>query len=164
MNIKEFAEKSLDTMLYPTDKEKVSCLTLGLIEEYDEVQYELGKGDVGTTTLISEIGDFAFYVYALGYHFGYLPSERFTGEVIEYEVHIPKLCKLIKKSIRDTNWQIEGSKRLDTFRYLMDVFHSTILDWCEMYELNLSDILSYNVEKLQDRKKRNVITGDGNNR
>jgi len=35
---------------------------------------------------------------------------------------------------------------------------------CSMYGLKLSDIAQKNIDKLESRKQRNVITGDGDNR
>lgn len=174
MNIVEFAEKSKETMLYPTNKEKISCLTLGIIEEWGEVQHEINNlYDVlyglhadetkvleAEQKLLGELGDFCFYVYGLSFHYRYKPV-AVQGEHIMFDVDIPELSQIIKKTIRDNAWELVNEDYKIRFQHTMNVFHSGILEICDDWGFNLSDVLSYNVEKLQGRKNRGTLRGDG---
>ena len=73
-----------------------------------------------------------------------------TGEVAE----------LLKKSIRDGNGFLDEDKLKielgDVLWYLAEI--------CTRYKLNLEDVAIANLNKLADRKQRNVIHGEGDNR
>jgi len=164
MKFKEYVEKSKETMIYPTEKELISCMTLGIIEEYAEVEEEIGyhmfAGNTYHTKILAELGDLCFYVFNLCDHFDYVPYNE-TGECFTLEIHAPKLAQVIKKVIRDDNYKLTNKKRADTFYWLMECAYSYILYVCEIHDFKLSEVLQYNVDKLQGRKKRNTIGGDG---
>ena len=168
LNIKEFVEKSQETMIYRTDDVKAHCLFAGILEEYAEVDHELDRlfhGETDDTSdLIGELGDFCFKVYNLGCHFGYIDFEYIGDDCFDFEIHVPILAKVSKKTARDDNGKLVNPDRIANFKYVMDLLHTFIIDVCADHNLNLSDVLSYNVEKLQSRLKRGVLSGEGSHR
>jgi NTP pyrophosphatase (non-canonical NTP hydrolase) len=69
----------------------------------------------------------------------------------------------IKKTIRDHKGQLSETGKKELIKELGDVFwYLTMLCW----ELNVSleDVAQANIDKLQDRKDRGVLGGEGDNR
>lgn len=57
----------------------------------------------------------------------------------------------------DVSWRdLIGAELGDVLWYASEI--------CNAFGLNLSDVAEYNLKKLQDRKNRNVIRGDGDRR
>jgi hypothetical protein len=65
------------------------------------------------------------------------------------------------KEQTDDNGMMVNPNRIANFKYVLDLLHSYIIDICNEHGFNLSDVLSYNVEKLQGRMSRGTILGDG---
>lgn len=168
MTIEEFALKSKETMIYKGHKELVTCMFCGILGEYKEVEYEINSQDsinnkLHKNKVLAELGDLAFYVYGLSSYYNYIPTGT-TGECFCMDEHAPMLAEVIKKTIRDDDWCLRNEARVDSFKYIMETLHAYIIWVCEQYDFTLSEVLEYNVEKLQSRMKRGVIGGDGSNR
>lgn len=170
MKFKEFVERSKDTMIYPSHKELITCMTFGIIEEHAEIEevahqelfhaQSFKQASTYREDVISELGDFCFYVFGLSHYFGYEPQNS-TGEEFILHIHAPILAKIIKKTIRDDDYQLSDPNRIDKFKWVMDCALAYILYICKLHDLDLEHVLDYNVEKLQGRKSRNTISGDG---
>ncbi len=76
-----------------------------------------------------------------------------TGEVVE----------IVKKIIRDKNKLVNKRTRLELTKELGDVLWYLSQLAAEL-NISLDELASKNIEKLQSRKKRGVLHGQGNNR
>lgn len=69
----------------------------------------------------------------------------------------------IKKIIRDDNGVLTPTRREDMIKELGDVlWYLAAIAW--ELKVDLSEVAKKNIEKLRDRKKRGVLTGEGDNR
>ena len=91
----------------------------------------------------------------IGYNFIY-PTLGLAGESGE-------VVEKIKKVIRDNNGVIDEEKRLEIMKELGDVLWYLSQLATEL-NLSLDDIASKNLQKLNSRKERNKLHGDGDNR
>ena len=91
----------------------------------------------------------------IGYNFIY-PTLGLAGESGE-------VVEKIKKVIRDNNGVIDEQKRLEIVKELGDVLWYLSQLATEL-NLSLDDIASKNLQKLNSRKERNKLHGDGDNR
>lgn len=69
----------------------------------------------------------------------------------------------LKKIYRDNNGELTPSKKLEIAKELGDVQWYLALIAYDL-EIALEDIATMNINKLADRKERNVIGGSGDNR
>jgi NTP pyrophosphatase (non-canonical NTP hydrolase) len=76
-----------------------------------------------------------------------------TGEVAEK----------FKKIIRDKNGVISAEDKIEISKELGDVLWYLAQIASEL-KLPLEDVAAMNIKKLQDRKSRNVLSGNGDNR
>lgn len=79
-------------------------------------------------------------------------AEPITGDVLNCE------SKLTELEVRDT---IEFR---DTLKKELGDVMWMVAEIATMYNMSISDICDENIAKLTDRKKRNVIVGEGDNR
>lgn len=91
----------------------------------------------------------------LGDNFVY-PTLGLSGEAGE-------VAEKIKKVIRDKGGIIDDITRLEIQKELGDVLWYLSQIASEL-KLSLEDVAQFNVEKLQSRKQRNMIHGEGDNR
>ena len=69
----------------------------------------------------------------------------------------------IKKIIRDNGGIITGEVKNDILKELGDTLWY-MASMCENLGITLEDVANYNIIKLQDRHKRGVLGGSGDNR
>lgn len=91
----------------------------------------------------------------LGNNFVY-PTLGLSGEAGE-------VAEKIKKVIRDKGGVIDDVTREEIKKELGDVLWYLSQIASEL-KLSLDDVASFNIEKLQNRKERNMIHGEGDNR
>jgi hypothetical protein len=166
LNWDEYVTGVKDTMIYPTHKETLACITLGLIEEFYEsedvcMQYDLRMGS-DNEDLISELGDLLYYTAALCDYWDYVPNV--VGKLFFAEKHIPMLAKCINKVIRDDNYEMVNPKRIEEYHTVMDALYSYIVEECILLCIPISEVMIKNREKLLKRKESGTIKGDGDKR
>lgn len=76
-----------------------------------------------------------------------------SGEVAEY----------VKKALRDANGEVSQERAEKLFYELGDVLWY-VANTCEELGLDLEDVARANLLKLYDRKEREVLQGEGDNR
>ncbi len=91
----------------------------------------------------------------IGNNFVY-PTLGLTGEAGE-------VADKIKKIIRDDEGKISSEKKQEISKELGDVLWYLSQLTTEL-DLSLSDVAAQNIEKIQSRKQRNKISGNGDNR
>lgn len=72
-----------------------------------------------------------------------------------------EVAGVVKKKIRDNTYSLEYQEKLkkeigDCFWYLARL--------CDELDLSINEVLTANIEKLQSRKQRDKLTGDGDDR
>ena len=92
-----------------------------------------------------------------------LPREAINYCILGLIGESGELANHFKKCLRDNNGVISAEKHQQLFSEISD-----ILWYCSQLatELNvtLSDVATYNINKLQDRYNRNVLSGSGDKR
>lgn len=74
-----------------------------------------------------------------------------------------EVAEKIKKVIRDEGSKINAERRLEIAKELGDVFwYVSVMAY--YLDFSLEEIAEMNIKKLSDRKKRNKISGSGDNR
>jgi len=69
----------------------------------------------------------------------------------------------IKKIIRDNGGIITNEAKMGIMGELSDVLWY-IASMCENLGIKMENVATYNIEKVQDRKRRGVLNGSGDNR
>lgn len=112
--------------------------------DFNEFQIECRKTDVGTAA--QDCLDPGWLYYVLG-----IAGE--TGELMEK----------IKKLFRDKNGVVDNEFKEMIIKEMGDVqwYMARLADW---FDIDFESVFVTNVEKLQSRKLRNKIHGDGDNR
>jgi NTP pyrophosphatase (non-canonical NTP hydrolase) len=93
------------------------------------------------------------------------PAEyKIIYPTLELADEVGEVCGKIKKRIRD--WQCDfstGVFKEDIALEMGDILWP-LANLASDLDLNLEDIATKNISKLQDRQKRNVLKGQGDNR
>ena len=137
--------------------------TVGLVEEVGELADELKKNDDLNSNLeniVSEVGDVCWYVYGLCQSLEGIVPEVKTDEQDEDELLsvCGKLCGSIKKWSRgDKDWDVFQTRVQNNVSHVLATVarHSPV---------SLEEAMRKNIEKIQSRRERGVVRGDGNNR
>lgn len=112
--------------------------------EFNEYQIRCRETDVGTAAQDSLDPGWLYYVLGIAGE---------TGELIEK----------IKKLFRDKNGIIDQEFKDNVIKEMGDIqwYQARLADW---FDIEYNIIAKTNIEKLQSRKKRNKLHGDGDNR
>ena len=181
MDFNTYIEKTRETAVYPENYER-DYVIHGLVDELgelmrisQEVQGSVDK-DIGSTTHVTqvckEMGDAMWYLARLADHFNFDLIEHFEephevemnleegqARVQEAFLQAAKINGFQKKSVRDDADKvshIEAAAANILFELRKAAHHFGLFD--------LRVVMRRNIEKLFDRKARNVIHGDGDNR
>jgi hypothetical protein len=172
MEYKEYSEKAITVAIYPNKGNNIFYPVLGLIGEMGEVVTELFQ-ETDNSNLKKEIGDVMWYVNAICYELNlsfidfnfkveeksYIQKELFNGIVASSYI-----AEKTKKLIRDHNSIIDDDYKSIIIEQLQIIITSVCGLSYTLFNENIKGILELNIEKLFSRKKRNVLTGNGNNR
>lgn len=74
-----------------------------------------------------------------------------------------EVCELIKKWIRDEDC-VMSPERLEKIKSEISDVYWYIAALCTDLGLDMNEIAEFNIKKLQSRKERGVLKGDGSNR
>lgn len=74
-----------------------------------------------------------------------------------------EVCENVKKALRDDGGQITADRRQALRKELGDVLWY-VAALCDELELSMDEVARHNIDKLADRHRRGVITGDGDDR
>lgn len=74
-----------------------------------------------------------------------------------------EIAEKIKKIIRDKHNKVSKADKMEIKKELGDVLWY-ISALCSELKLSLNDVAESNISKLQSRKNRNLLHGDGDNR
>jgi NTP pyrophosphatase (non-canonical NTP hydrolase) len=112
--------------------------------DFNEYQRECRKTDVGTSAQDCISPGWLYYVLGA------------SGEMGE-------LMEKIKKLFRDKNGVIDFEFKEDVIKEMGDVqwYMARLADW---FDIDFNSVAVTNVEKLQSRKKRDKLHGEGDDR
>jgi hypothetical protein len=174
LNWKEYQTKCITTLKYKSNKEMVACCALEISDEITEfVEHYLASSD--EILLLKELGDITYPMAVLSYHYDLNIEELVDiyhvspGMIMNFDddgIYIAgKIAGIVKKVIRDSDYVLDNTKdRRAKLQFYLCSLYTSILNHCRKYSINISDILSLNIEKLADRNARGVIQGDGDER
>lgn len=186
MNIYEYQSQALQTAIYPLER-ALDYTVFGLLSEVGELaEWVLWSDDYGKPywekNWKSELGDCHWYTVAiadaLGKSLGNIQEDhvalrasiqmelegRDTNHVYAELVGATgRLAGYMKKTIRDTDGVMGTDKRGQFERSL--VIASAMLELLgTLHNMPVKQVWNANLNKLADRKSRNVLKGSGDNR
>lgn len=177
MTYLDYQKKSASTKIYLPEV-SIQYLILGLIGEFGEIYDELSNEEIlepsKEQNLAKEIGDYCWYAALICEDFGFDISKVFqtsrppVTEKADHEEILNRLFKiseLTKKYFRDEYPGEMSATRKD--QIAINLAESMFLLRRLVHDFTIYDfdeILAMNVQKLQDRKDRGVLSGSGNNR
>jgi len=164
MKINEYQLEAYKTAIY-TDK--VIYPTLGLINEIGEISEKYVDPDkYKIDEVLYEVGDVMWYIAALctdlGLNMSSLEGDDFCElDSMYFEASV--IAGIIKKWLRDSNRTFSVEKIFELQTHLSRIFIA-LRTYCLDISFPLEDIFRMNIEKLNSRKERGVITGSGDHR
>lgn len=90
-------------------------------------------------------------------------GKSFIYPLIGLQGEVGEVSEKFKKLFRDDKGKLTSEKKMEIAKELGDVMWY-VSQICTEIEIKFSDVIKANVEKLDSRKKRNKIHGDGDNR
>ena len=169
MNLKEYSKIVDETAIYPQEVKHfgVAYTLIGMFDEMNEYMEKIAEGNKHTKEEIdAERFDVNWYICAfckeVGLDFpeiikdGMLKEPPMENE-LETDINPFRLFGLVKKYYRD-NKELDKEKVTS----MLISFVSTILEGLSSKEVK--EGLQANYDKLIDRRERNVVSGDGDNR
>lgn len=164
--ITQYQVRASETAVYPRFA-AVAYPALGLIGELAELTTACYQGK-DAEIIAKECGDVLWYCAALANdleldlsdvlecgHFD-LFAETCTIPTVDV---IGRFAEVVKKFIRDDN-PVKKAESAQFIRYAVGVVNSVVFG----IDYTLSDIAQLNLDKLNSRKERGVLQGDGDNR
>lgn len=183
MNLKTYYEKAISTAIYPNQGKNVKYPLFGLIGEIGELAEQIKKqyrDDDGKITderknkIKFELGDIIWYVANTCREFQIDFSQLDKADdLTRYMTPNEPLGILADMSqcfieLTAIDAPCENSPTKSVFRNAaigsLEILFLDIGKMCELYDLDINDIMKSNIEKLLDRKDRNVIKGEGDER
>ncbi len=135
-------------------------------EKVKETEYWNSMDDLSFNTCQTKSHETAIYLdkLMLGKN---IPDDITNSLVLSYIGlglgEVGEIQNKIKKVIRDDAGKITEKFVTDIKKELGDVLWY-VAETCTALDLNMEDVASDNLKKLQSRQKRNVLTGSGDNR
>jgi len=174
IDFNDYQERAITTKIY-SDEIGVPYVVLGIIgevgefiEKMKEVEDEFEKD-----LLTKEIGDVYWYLAGffseieknMGDHIQFTKTLLAVDDAIEIIMIAPaQLAELTKKFLRDEYPNQMSAERFEKIVKLIQQLHDAMYFLCSEYQVNLEDVLEANIAKLQSRKDRGTLGGDGDTR
>lgn len=172
----QYQQKALSFAVFSPDN-AISYTSLGLIGEWGEIAGKVSKIVRGDTTLeairddlIKEAGDFIWMIAAAAYYRGlYLqavdPVSVRDGEMMNYytSASLEKLMVIGTYPIGLYAAKVDSVESFEfgnDFKMMMAVFRAL----CGKLNTTPAEVMEININKLEDRRQRNAIQGEGDNR
>ena len=174
MKITEYQGIISETAVYPVlvDGFGLAYGYIGLIDETEEYMVELNKmyystleeRDANRSALVKETGDVIWYVTLISslLHLNIV-------DIIENDINtkhsLGSMAGMVKKHYRDSK-QINKELVTNVLKSTMTMIKED-LDFVNASldnKITIEEVLQTNYDKLKDRKNRNIIKGDGDNR
>jgi NTP pyrophosphatase (non-canonical NTP hydrolase) len=161
MNHEQYVKELQQFIVYPPEKaqEYLECLLFSEIGEVVGVHAKYVRGDFDETEykkrLIGELGDVLF---ACSLRFDDFEEYLDSGYLDYYSTRLKELAEDTKHSVY---WWLEAGVERDKS---ISSFADLLLDYCSALGITIEELREANVKKLQSRKERGKIRGDGSER
>ncbi len=175
----KYQEQARSTAIYPRQENNLLYPTLGLMGEIGEVSNKLKKNirdNNYSTGLPDEIGDVCWYMANFCCELQINLSDLFEdlgnyNQAKENNIYEEMLAIQVSLGIISGNVLSLINSECGSMRSTKDnIFanlHNIVIglnNMCNFLNLDLKDIAKNNIEKLLDRKQRDVLRGSGDNR
>ena len=164
MNFKEYTVLAKRTITYDSDEKLLFCSMAGLLGEYGEWLEHMENAS-NKSLIIKECGDICWYLAIL---VDYLKldlnvtavSPYFSLEHNGFQT-ISLIQEVMKKMVRDNPTWYPDEIQKGKLELLFSSLLAGVQNVCLIEQVNFSDVLHQNIEKLADRAKRGVLKGSG---
>lgn len=177
MKINEYQKLARSTAIYPG---KCIYPALGLVGECGEFVEKLFYGGCSKEGLLKEAGDILWYMANLTHDCGHRLSICLGCSVFHHQcvkqsntadlyvqlmIDTGRIAEIIKKTIRDNQGVVPEEEKTEILNLLRKIY-STVgyFVYLRTGELTLEMAAIMNVKKLQSRKERDKLKGDGDDR
>lgn len=178
MDFKTYQELSRQTAIYPRLGNNLEYPMLGLVDELGELCEAVGDENIA-----KEMGDVYWYLAQLATEFGFslqqLNDELFTSTVLldrnllvhtdkafkfQAFIYASKLAGRVKKIQRDYDGKCPELMIPVIREYMKGILTTLGKIPYELSTYDYNSVLQLNIDKLFDRKERNVLNGEGDSR
>lgn len=160
----DYQTRAVATAIYPRQY-AIAYPALGLIGELNELKQAWLDWEDGFTeldlSLIKEMGDVMWYCANLAADLGVSLStlDSLAPATMPSDKAVGIFAEKLKKLIRDES----DDKREYVLAFITSVIAS-IRKLCDDFCFSFEDVLTTNLDKLESRKERGTLQGDGDNR
>jgi len=181
-----YQKQAWDTALYPNKGSNLYYPSLGLGESGEVQIYYLNNQKIDKNEVCKELGDILWYIAALHTEMGLKMSDTFGPCFEQYQINLwntisydkkgknqlhcvlglgrsGEIQNIVKKIMRDDSGVLRDDKKGKIVENLKELMKFVSL-LCSELEVELIDVAQKNIDKLNSRKDRGVITGSGDNR
>lgn len=123
------------------------------------VGMEKGDDDMTTFSMMAAVTDKC----ESSYDATILTSDDLGKKLTQLLIYQGILAERVKKVFRDGDWKFEGERK-EQIVYMLGYVVEWIARLCNVIHLDMATIAKGNIDKLIDRRERNVIQGEGDNR
>lgn len=171
MNLAEYQKRAMETAVYPNIGNNLPYAVLGLIGEWGELEDELRDIRPHSLRIRNEMGDCYWFAADCAFEIGYTLKNVDTKPIITCFISDLETCENFcrealyimaqhtSKNMRDSS----GESRSLIVSCLSEVLQC-LDQLCYLQGFSREEILEENIQKLTDRKARNVIHGSGGER
>lgn len=177
MNFNEFQEQSRQTALYPKLGISIEYPLMGLMGEFGELSEKFKKvlrDNEGKLTedrkegIIGELGDLCWYLFQIYSELKISFNDNYENNDLlpSLTENVPKLLVAMHTCVSDIAIFCVGNNHCLLSRVTEPSNHLVyfIKHIAKMCDTDIETIMQKNINKLQDRLKRNMIKGDGDTR
>lgn len=169
---KDYVEWTSTVSIHKTYEQGVICSLLGMLGEYSEYMQKWDQvadfNEEDVSEIRKELGDITWYVAHFIYRTGLADELKFVPIYMDLQVSglqvIGNIQESFKKVVRDSDFKIENSPKRDKIIESVNRLVTLLCFEAEDNGWDFLEILADNMEKLESRKDRNVISGSGDNR
>lgn len=166
----EYSKWTIETSIHRTREDAITCSILGLVGEGYEYEEKLLTSPGDVEGIQAELGDICYYL-GLFVNRTNMYDRLAIKEVLDEDVidgGMPRvtarLAEAFKKVIRDDHYELVGSRKEQEVYDHVNNLLTLIVSEHDIDEMDFLETLSLNREKLESRKQRGVIKGDGDTR
>lgn len=173
IDFNDYQRRAITTKIYANEV-GIPYIALGIVGEVGEFIEKLWNNENEEDILLTkEVGDIYWYLAGffselnsnMGEHIQYTNVLLEDDKVIEIITLNPsKIAELTKKYLRDEYPNNMSTNRFEKIVNIIQDLHDALYTLCINYDINLEEILETNIVKLQSRKERGVLGGDGDSR
>ena len=141
---------------------RLMCSICGILEELEELEdkaWDLSINEVSNDLdILSECSDVLWYIASIGIETG-ITMEELRLRELPVNNKFTNPAKILKKTYRDFNGNMPDMYKQQLWDYLAFTLQCILPTYADVEQAMI-----YNINKLQDRKNRGTIRGEGDRR